>query len=246
MQPVKLRKLPQGEFLTFSQDTHDYDNIAQFLEENRPFEVLVSVAKKYRPFQKDIVHVGSYTGSWSINHAKQNPDLNFHMFEIQRMAHYAACGNIALHNVPNIKANLIGLSDHNTMINIPVIDYKIPASYQQYGLDVCSSDQKFVFAQCQDQIPLIQLDSLKLAPLIIKIDCLSNSHLILEGCNKTIEQFEPIVIGTQRNLVALDDYLEYKVINLGPNIGIYLPKWIKHVFNLQHMLDQSLNQAVPT
>lgn len=244
MQAIKLCNLPQGDFLAFSQDTYDYKNVRLIDLQTKTFESLVRLAQKYRPFQRDIVDVGSYVGNWCINQAKQHTNLTFHMFEIQRMAHYAACGNIALHNVTNVKANLIGLSDQNIMTRLPMIDYTVPGFYQEFSLDNNKSVGDFIFLKSLDHIPLVAIDTLKLAPLVIKID--TNNHLfqIIQGAQKTLMQFEPIILCQFANITTgvqsqLTEW-QYTMKVVSDLVSVFIPKWLIQVENLNQILGDSI------
>ena len=122
-----------------------------------------------------------------------------------------------------------------------MLDYTAPAPYQQFGLDVTSTDQKFGFKREQDQIPLVTVDSLRLAPLLINVSGKSELNQIVTGSKKTIQQFEPVVVvcssqeGDNPDVRVLLGQ-GYHMLTAHPHMLVYIPSWLKHVGDIDNML----------
>lgn len=195
---VKFVDNHNGRFLVVVGDQwirHGIENVDLIGVELRKFSQLLSLAKKLRPFQKDIIDGGSNMGSWTIPIAREHGDLVFHMFEVQRFLYHVSCGNLALNHVLNARANLMGLGNTNTMMEVFVPDYQMAGNFGSFELQPPwqNSDCKLIYMDAKDHVPIVTLDSLNLSPLLIKLDLEGMEWLALQGAEKTIDQYLPIV-----------------------------------------------------
>ena len=196
--PVKYVENHNGKFLVLRGDQwirHGIEHVDLIGFELRKFDQLLNIAKKMRPFQKDVIDGGSNMGSWTIPIALKHADLTFHMFEVQRYLHWISCGNLALNHVLNARARWCGLGSQNGEIVLSVPDYTLAGNFGSFEVQqpFANSDCVLVLSNHKDTVPVTTVDSLNLSPLLIKFDVEGMEWSCLQGATNTIGNFEPIV-----------------------------------------------------
>lgn len=247
IQSVKYVENHNGRFLVVAGDEwirYGIENINLIGDELRKFNLLLMVAKALRPFQKHVVDGGSNMGSWCIPLARQHPDLQFHMFEVQRFLYHVSCGNLALNHVLNAKANLMGLSDQNQMIELKVPDYSLQGNYGSFEVQppFANSDCVIVHTDLVDQIPVVRLDSLNLSPVLIKLDLEGMEWSALQGAAHTIQKYEPVVWCERQksNPEQILPWFAERSYDLSYAIEghwLFLPPWLKNIPSIAHILN---------
>lgn len=243
---VKYVENHNGRFLVVSGDQwirHGIEHVNLIGDELRRFDQLLSVAKVLRPFQKDVVDGGSNMGSWCIPLARQHSDLHFHMFEVQRFLYHVSCGNLALNHMLNVKANLMGLSDQDQMIELKVPDYSLYGNYGSFEVQppFTNSDCVIVNTDLVDQVPVVRLDGLSLSPVLIKFDLEGMEWQALQGAANTIAKYEPVVWCERQksNPEQILPWFAHKSYELSYAIEghwLFLPPWLKTNPLIAHIL----------
>lgn len=150
-------------------------------------------------------------------------------FEAQERIYYALAGNIAINNCFNATAHLKAVGKEMGDIDIPQPDYFKPSSFG--SLEIRKNDSNEFIGQTIHyetgkclSVPLVTIDSLQLKRLdLIKIDIEGMEVDALEGAQKTIQKFLPILviekIKSDENL--LKNFLNsmgYRIYFMGINI----------------------------
>lgn len=246
MQTVKYVDNHNGRFLVVSGDQwirHGIEHVNLIGDELRRFDQLLAVAKSLRPFQKDVVDGGSNMGSWCIPLARKHSDLHFHMFEVQRFLYHVSCGNLALNHLLNVKANLMGLSSEDKMIELSVPDYSLQGNYGSFEVQTpfTNSDCVIVHTDLKDQVPVVRLDSLNLSPLLIKMDLEGMEWAAIQGAHHTIETYQPIVWcerqkSNPETILPWFEQRSYALSYAIENHWLFLPAWLKTIPSVAHIL----------
>lgn len=196
--PVKYVENHNGQFIVLRGDQwirHGIEHVDLIGFELKRFDQLLSLAKRMRPFQKDVVDGGSNMGSWTIPLARSHKDLTFHMFEVQRYLQWISCGNLALNHVMNARPHWCGLGAQQGEISLRVPDYTLAGNFGSFEVQqpFANSDCVLVWSEQQDTVPVTTVDSLNLMPLLLKFDVEGMEWSCLQGAARTISSYEPIV-----------------------------------------------------
>ena len=196
--PVKFVENHNGRFLAVAGDQwirHGIEHVDLIGFELRKFRLLLDLAKQLRPFQKDVIDGGSNMGSWTIPLARVHTDLTFHMFEVQRFLFWVSCGNLALNHVLNARPNWMGLSNQPGEIEIRQPDYTIHGNFGAFEVQqpFQNSDCALVYTDQVDKVRTTTIDSLNVNPILIKMDVEGMEWLVVQGAQKTIDTYQPIV-----------------------------------------------------
>ena len=119
--------------------------------------------------------------------------------EAQERIFYALAGNIALNNCHNARAMWAAVGAENGAIDVPDIDYNVPASYG--SLEIRSSERNENIGQAvsydkahTSPIRLLTIDSLDLSRIdFIKIDIEGMELEALDGARETIARHQPVM-----------------------------------------------------
>lgn len=157
--------------------------------------------------------VGTNIGYYSILGGKFNPDLKVIAFEPSEGAMIYACENIKINNLEStIKVEPIALSNTTERLDFyNVTNPKFPTIYNLSGEhNLSASKDKIKYSKTKaDGIMLDQYfneNDLKGVDLI-KIDTEGSEYLILEGAQKVLDTYRPIVI-CETLFNVIEDQLE--------------------------------------
>lgn len=245
--PVKYVNNHNGQFLVLQGDQwirHGIEHVDLLGFELRRFDRLLNVAKKLRPFQKDVVDGGSNMGSWTVPLSGSHTDLTFHMFEVQRFLYWISCGNLALNHRLNARPNWCGLSDSPGTVAIPVPDYTLNGNFGSFEVQppFANSDCVLIYSHIVDQVPTTSIDSLGLSPLLIKLDIEGMEWTALQGAANTIKTYEPVVWCERQksNPDLVIPWMQQQGYSLSFAIEghwTFLPAWLKDNQEIEHVLN---------
>jgi len=237
MQLVRYSNTVNGPYIVLDQDCWIRYGIEHVdlinTTELKKFNQLLHYAKSIRPHARSVIDGGLNMGSWSIPLAKQHADLQFHAFEVQRMMYYIACGNIALNNVLNVRAYLMGLDQQPGTLDIPVPDYSQSGNFGAYEVHkpYRGSDCALEFTAAVDPIATNTIDSMNLDTLLIKLDIEGMEYCALQGATNTINCHEPVVWCESNKsdpqcVVEFFNSRGYCMTTAIDGHWLFLPKWI--------------------
>lgn len=158
--------------------------------------IFIKLIKKVDVF----IDIGTNIGYYSILGAKFNPNINVIAFEPSEGPMVYACENIKINNLENsIKVEPLALSNKTGELDFyNVKNPKFPSIYNLSGEhNLTASKEKLNYTKVKAQaivfdeyVKASQLDRIDL----MKIDTEGSEYLILEGAQKVLENYRPIVI----------------------------------------------------
>lgn len=237
MQVVRYSNTVNGPFIVLDQDCWIRYGIEHVdllnTTELKKFNQLLHLIKPLRPQATAVVDGGLNMGSWSIPLAKQHADLEFHAFEVQRMMYYIACGNIALNNVLNVHAHLVGLDQRSGWVEIPRPDYTQGGNFGAYEVHAPyrGSDCALEFTAAVDVVPTTSIDQMSLNTLLIKLDIEGMEYSALQGAADTIKLHAPVV-WCEANKSNPTDVIEffnsrsYRMTTAIDQHWLFIPPWL--------------------
>jgi FkbM family methyltransferase len=147
--------------------------------------------------------------------------------EAQEWIYYALCGNIALNNCFNVRAEWAAVSDAVGVIRVPRLDYTKVASFGSLEIERRTPGENI--GQAIDYsntypVPIVTLDALALPRIdFIKVDVEGMEEKVLRGATKTFALCQPVVLleqikSNRDNLRAFFKARNYSVTDKGTNI----------------------------
>jgi FkbM family methyltransferase len=133
-----------------------------------------------------ILDVGANIGTHTLSFARLVGDGGFvYAFEPQRLLFEFLCANIALNNFLNVFPMMVGVSDTQGEIVVPLVNPNTQANAGAINIEGHSSG---------DSVRLVTIDSLKLTRCnLLKIDVEGMERKVLLGARETINQNRPIL-----------------------------------------------------
>lgn len=119
--------------------------------------------------------------------------------EAQEKVYYALAGNIAIHNLFNVKAINAAVGSENKVIKIPSLDYSKPSSFGSFEIKKTENTEQIGqlidYENNLSEINQITIDSLNLSNLhFMKIDIEGMEMEALKGAKETIKKFHPYLM----------------------------------------------------
>jgi len=147
---------------------------------------------------------------------------------------YALAGNIALNNCYNARALWAAVGAENGEIDVPNIDYTVPASYGSLEIRSRANNENIGQTVLYDKAHttptrLITIDSLNLDRLdFAKIDIEGMELEALTGARQTIERLQPVMVieHIKTDVLQLVQFLtdrDYDHFTMGMNL-LAIPK----------------------
>ena len=133
--------------------------------------------------------------------------------EAQEQIYYALAGNIVLNNCLNAYAYNAAIHNVNGQIEVPVVDYEIPASFgslelvksddsENIGQPLLFNKSRFVVAVTIDSFRYPYLD-------IIKLDVEGMELLALDGAKETLPRTKPVLLIENMKCGGHDSLVSY-------------------------------------
>ncbi len=184
-----------------------------------------------------VLDIGANIGVRTIQWAKLMTGWGeVRAFEPQLPLFNALCGNIALNNCFNAKADCLAIGSDYGSISVPVPDYTKPGNFG--GLELRDRGKpggwyREYIGQTYDEMgyalaPMVKIDGMSLERLdLMKIDVEGMELEVLEGTAETIDRLHPIIVAEAIKVDKLElrEWLEqrsYTVVPLGLNLlGIH-------------------------
>lgn len=196
----------------------DEDNLVEnYIRTNEEIwdKEVVMELEKYINSESIIVDVGAYIGEMIVYLSKKCKHV--HAFEPQLRRFQQMCANFYINECYNVTSYNMGAceKEKNIQINHPCGTNHADGRLSDGGITKC-----------------ITLDSLNLAPNIIKIDAQGYDYFVIEGSRETILKHKPIIIFEYENFSSksLDECksllnsLNYDVALIKENIPDYVAK----------------------
>lgn len=153
---------------------------------------------------KDFIHEGSVVIEGGANIGSHTVDLcrmagssgKVLAFEPQRIIFQELVCNIALNNIPNAYCYNQGLGNQKTRLPVPQVDYYKPNNFGAVSLDKSypMAAQLASSQESREDVDIITIDSLSLLQLdVIKLNVEGMEKSVLEGGEKTIRKFAPVI-----------------------------------------------------
>lgn len=244
---VYFNETRNGPFIIIKGDQwirHGLENVDLIGFELKKFNELIKLGKTLRPELRHVVEGGCNMGSWVIPIARENPDLDFYSFEVQRFVYYVNCGNMALNNTMNVFSHWCGLSDKCGEIQIPVPDYNDFGNFGAFEVQApfTNSDCDLNYVDRVDTVKTVSIDSLNLNPVFMKLDVEGMEWLVIQGAKETIERCKPIIY-CEKHKVNHEDVLPFfEEQNYTMTMGIdghwlFVPPWLQESEELEKILN---------
>ena len=171
-------------------------------------------------------NIGVFTVEWAKHMAGWGRIL---AFEAQERIFHALAGNVALNNCSNARPFWAAVTRKPGVIRIPSLNYFAPGSFG--SLELRESERNENIGQQVDyrqdrlvDVSAVSIDALGLDRLdLVKVDVEGMEMEVLEGGQRTIEQFRPIlaVEGLKVDRAALKAFLDgfgYRTFDAGMNV----------------------------
>lgn len=211
------------------------DIISNSLRDGKGYEFhLVDISKL---LIEDVEHgcvldIGANLGSYSIPLAKHFPNLQFFLFEPQRIIYYQLCGNIIINSLSNIIAVQLGVSDEQKIIQTTVPNYLTETNAGAFSLDdeVRQNQYECSSVGGNEVMNIVTLDMMDIKNIrLIKIDVEGLELNVLKGAVNTLKKndYPPIIFETwtwkpwfqkrREDLFRHVESLGYSIIVVGEN-----------------------------
>ena len=132
--------------------------------------------------------IGANAGTWAVtmaDHFDEVVAVEPHPFNLAVLRK-----NIELNNLKNVRVEPIAAWCKDSQLHLNVTY----ASEHNYGSDIIATDLQLDRAQERLSVEARAIDSLGLAPAVIKIDVEGAELEVLEGAKRTLEAVHPIVL----------------------------------------------------
>lgn len=181
---------------------------------------LMEWCKQFCDVNKNMLDIGSHTGTYSISLAKYNNHI--YSFEPQKMTFYALCGSVALSNIDNITCINTGLGSNEQ-------------KGKQY-LNIISDDGGGSTLHSNENIKIIKkeeiiietLDSYNLTNIgFIKMDVEDNEYDVIIGGLETLKcsNYPKILFESNKENTKLTNLLKtlnYNITNINGYSNMFL------------------------
>ena len=154
-----------------------------------------------------VVDAGANIGSHTLFFARAvGRDGRVYSFEPQRFIFQILCGNVALNGFRNVWCVPAALGNQEGRIDVPVPNYERPNNFGGFSLD---------FATFKESGEIKRLDALRLeACSLIKIDVEGMELDVLQGAERTIRTFRPILYLENNRKEKSTELLEHLIAGL--------------------------------
>ncbi len=193
--------LPRNDWRKLS-DTHNEFGVGADILVHGEYDLpLISMTVGVLAHQRDkhgagvvALDCGANIGIYSIEWARAMEGWGSVIaFEPQERIYYALCGNLALNNLFNVKAHNAAIAAKVERIDMPVLDYQLPAQFG--GLKLKGENTIGQEITARTPIVGVPIDSLMLKRCdFIKLDIEGMEAEALEGARSTIIDHQPFLL----------------------------------------------------
>ena len=182
-QHIRLKQCREGAMIYTVSDSYIGRALDKYGEISRD-EVLF-LAQLTRPGMT-VLEVGANIGVFTVALARfVRPGGRVIAFEPQRIIYQMLCGNLAINAIDNVVAHNSAAGRSTGSIAVPSVDYTKPGNFGAVSL---------MGSRQGEIVPLVTIDSLDLPSChLIKIDVEGMELDVLEGANRTLQQFRPLL-----------------------------------------------------
>jgi len=177
-----------------------------------------------------VLDIGANLGSYVEPLAKQHPQLQFEVFEPQRIVYYQLCANIFLNRLSNVYAHNVGLSNEQRITSYVLPNYAEETNIGAFSIDfnTRAKDYEVKTQGYTERMIIIPLDSMQYEKVrLIKIDVEGHEFSVLLGAEHTLREnnYPPIIFEAwtwkfPEKREALFSYLKnlgYEITEIGQN-----------------------------
>lgn len=179
----------------------EYDSLAKYGKSvsHKDIETVCALAYCDGP---DVLalDVGACFGTFTLALAGVLADRGGHVmsFEPQRWLFRCLMGSIALNDLDNVTCHNVAVGAANGVCTVPGMDNLKETYFGSIPIREFASENSWDVAEQPDarldyKVPMITLDSLGLAPNLIKIDTEGMELLVLAGAEETIGRSRPVL-----------------------------------------------------
>jgi len=145
-----------------------------------------------------VLDIGANLGSYVVPLAKQHPQLQFEVFEPQRIVYYQLCANIFLNRLSNVYAHNVGLSNEQRITNYVLPNYAEETNIGAFSIDFDTrlKDYEVKSEGVTERMIIIPLDSMQYEKVrLIKIDVEGHELQVLQSAEHTLREnnYPPII-----------------------------------------------------